>query len=116
MRDNIRNRLTAIGCKEFSHPRGSAHIRHADTNIFLRPWLDDDPGQNNRIDLLLAEHGHAIGSLLVTDVVLAEAIWTLKSAFDQDKHAQPMALRGLLDESPLRIRKSRNCHGACIPV
>jgi predicted nucleic-acid-binding protein len=39
------------------------------------------------------------GSLLVTDVVLAEAVWTLKSAFDQDKPAQLLAVRSLLDET-----------------
>ncbi len=33
------------------------------------------------------------GSLLVTDVVLAEAVWTLKAAFEQDKNAQTLAVR-----------------------
>ena len=70
-----------------------------DTNILLRLWLDDDPAQNKRIDALLAEHGNAPGSLLVTDVVLAEAVWTLKSAYDQDKAAQLLAIRSLLDEA-----------------
>ena len=55
-----------------------------DTNILLRLWLNDDPAQNKRIDALLAEHGSTPESLLVTDVVLAEAVWTLRSAFDQD--------------------------------
>jgi predicted nucleic-acid-binding protein len=70
-----------------------------DTNTLLRLWLNDDPGQNKRIDALLAVHGGAPSSLLVTDVVLVEAVWTLKSAFDQDKHAQLMAVRSLLDET-----------------
>ena len=70
-----------------------------DTNILLRLWLNDDPAQNKRIDALLAEHGSTPGSLLLTDVVLAEAVWTLRSAFDQDKAAQLTALRSLLDES-----------------
>lgn len=35
-----------------------------DTNILLRPWLDDDPVQSERIDALLAEHGGAPGSKL----------------------------------------------------
>ncbi len=69
-----------------------------DTNILLRLWLNDDPAQNKRIDALLATHGGMPGSLLVTDVVLAEAVWTLKSAFDQDKRAQSLAVRSLLDE------------------
>jgi predicted nucleic-acid-binding protein len=70
-----------------------------DTNILLRLWLDDDPAQSARIDLLLAEHGGLPGSLLVTDVVLVEAVWTLRSAFEQDKHAQLIAVRSLLEET-----------------
>jgi predicted nucleic-acid-binding protein len=70
-----------------------------DTNILLRLWLNDDPAQNKRIDVLLAAHGGLPGSLLVTDVVLVEAVWTLKSAFEQDKHAQLIAVRSLLEET-----------------
>lgn len=70
-----------------------------DTNILLRLWLDDDPAQNKRIDTLLATHGGTPGSLLVTDVVLVEAVWTLKSAFEQDQHAQLIAVRSLLEET-----------------
>jgi predicted nucleic-acid-binding protein len=35
----------------------------------------------------------------VTDVVLAEAVWTLKAAFDQDRRAQSTAVRSLLEET-----------------
>ena len=35
----------------------------------------------------------------MTDVVLAEAVWTLRSAFDQDKDAQLIAVRSLLEET-----------------
>jgi predicted nucleic-acid-binding protein len=70
-----------------------------DTNILLRLWLNDDPAQNKRIDALLASHGGMPGSLMVTDVVLVEAVWTLKSAFTQDKHAQLLAVRSLLEET-----------------
>ena len=51
-----------------------------DTNILLRLWLNDDPAQSKRIDALLAAWGGMPGSLLVTDVVLVEAIWTLQAA------------------------------------
>jgi predicted nucleic-acid-binding protein len=69
-----------------------------DTNILLRLWLDDDPAQGRKVDRLLAEHGTAPASLLVTDVVLAEALWTLASAYEQDKPAQMLAVRSLLGE------------------
>jgi predicted nucleic-acid-binding protein len=70
-----------------------------DTNILLRLWLNDAPAQNQRIDALLAEHDSTPGSLLVSDVVLAEAMWTLRSAYEQDKPAQLTAMRSLLDEA-----------------
>lgn len=70
-----------------------------DTNLLLRLWLNDDPAQNRRIDKLLADHGGTPASLLVTDVVLAEAVRTLRSAYRQDKAAQLLALRSLLEES-----------------
>jgi predicted nucleic-acid-binding protein len=74
-----------------------------DTNILLHLWLNDDPAQNRRIDALLAAHGGMPGSLLVTDVVLAQAVWTLKSAFDQDRHAQSIAVRSLLEETAFAL-------------
>ena len=69
-----------------------------DTNILLRLGLYDDPAQGKRIDALLAGHGGMPGSVLVTDVVLVEAVWTLRSAFEQDKAAQLLAVRSLLGE------------------
>jgi predicted nucleic-acid-binding protein len=69
-----------------------------DTNILLRLWLNDDPARNRRIDALLAEHGNAPRSLLISDVVLAEAVWTLRSTYEQDKAAQLLAVRSLLEE------------------
>lgn len=70
-----------------------------DSNILLRLWLNDDPAQNERLDALLAVHGRKPASLMVTDVVLAEAMWTLRSAYGQDKAAQLTAARSLLGES-----------------
>lgn len=69
-----------------------------DTNVLLRLWLNDDPVQAPRVEALLSEHGQGMGSLLVTDVVLAEALWVLASAYEQDKAAQLAAVHSLLDE------------------
>lgn len=69
-----------------------------DTNVLLRLWLNDDPVQAPRVEALLSEHGQGMGALLVTDVVLAEALWVLASAYEQDKSAQLVAVRSLLDE------------------
>ncbi len=70
-----------------------------DTNILLRLWLDDDAAQSDRIDKLLLEYGRAPGSLMVGDVVLAEAVWTLASAYGQGRDEQLTAVRSLLDEA-----------------
>lgn len=72
-----------------------------DTNIVLHLWLNDNPAQDKRIDALLATHDGKPGSLPVTDAALAEAVWTLKSAFEQDKRAQLIAVRSLLEEPPI---------------
>jgi predicted nucleic-acid-binding protein len=83
-----------------------------DTNILLRLWLNDDPAQNKRIDALLGEHGSTPGSLLVTDVVLAEAIWTLASAFDQSKQGLLSAVRSLLEETAFAFEDREAIVGA----
>ena len=70
-----------------------------DTDILLRLCRNDEPSQSKRIHALLAAHGGTPGSLVVTDVVLAEPLCTLKSASDQDKPVQLLAVRSLLDES-----------------
>ena len=70
-----------------------------DTNILLRLWVDDDPAQGRRVEALLSEHGKTPGSLLVTDVVLVEALWTLRTAYGQDKATELLVLRSMLDEA-----------------
>lgn len=55
-----------------------------DTNILLRLATNDDPAQVASIKRWLAVH--AQGELLyVNHVVLAEAIWTLKSVYRADR-------------------------------
>lgn len=70
-----------------------------DTNVLLRLWLDDDPAQSRRIDALLATHGREAGSLLISDVVLGEAVWTLGSVYEHGKAEQLKAVRSVLDEA-----------------
>ena len=52
----------------------SSTVIGLDTNVLLRLWLNDDAAQAPRVEALLSEHGQGMGSLLVTDVVLAEAL------------------------------------------
>jgi predicted nucleic-acid-binding protein len=55
------------------------------------------------------------GSLRVTDVVLVEAVWTLKSAFEQDKHVQLIAVRSLLEETAFSF-EDREAVAAALPL
>jgi hypothetical protein len=91
----------AAGAAVCSHParREKPHGIGVDTNILLRLWPNDDQAQNQRIDALLAVHGATPESLLVIAATLGAALHTLRSAFDQDKAALPLAVRSLLDET-----------------
>ncbi|MDZ7750927.1 MAG: type II toxin-antitoxin system VapC family toxin [Gammaproteobacteria bacterium] len=44
-----------------------------DTNVLLRHVLQDDPDQSSRASAVMARHS----SVLITDVVLVECLWTL---------------------------------------
>lgn len=55
-----------------------------DTNILLRLATNDDPAQVARIRRWLATHAQG-EPLYVNHVVLAEAIWTLKSVYRADR-------------------------------
>ena len=55
-----------------------------DTNILLRLATNDDPAQVASIRRWLATHAQG-EQLYVNHVVLAEAIWTLKSVYHADR-------------------------------
>lgn len=67
-----------------------------DTNLLLRLLLDDDPAQNAKIDALMDRHATLPDSVMLADVVLAEAIWTLRTVYEQPKSALVAALKKLL--------------------
>lgn len=69
-----------------------------DTNVLLRLLLNDSPAQNKRIDNLLAEYGQSEASVHIADVVLAETLWVLRTAYRQPKAALQEALSALLAE------------------
>jgi len=75
-----------------------------DTNVLLRLWLNDDPALNKRMDTLLAHESQAPASVFVTDVVLVEAVWTLRTVYQQDKAAQVLAVRSLLEETAFALQ------------
>ena len=69
-----------------------------DTNVLLRLLLDDDAAQSAHIDAWLAALPTTAGQVHIADVVLAETVWTLSSAYKQPKTAVLTALQALHDE------------------
>lgn len=69
-----------------------------DTKVLLRLLLDDDPAQSARMDAWLATLPATAGQVHIANVVLAEAVWTLISAYKQPKAALLPALQALLGE------------------
>ena len=66
-----------------------------DTNVVLRRLLDDDAAQSERARRLF----EAEADVLITDVVLAEAVWTLKGKRYKATHNDIIAvIMGLLGE------------------
>lgn len=67
-----------------------------DTNLLLRLLFDDDPAQNAKIDALMSAHATRLASVMLTDVVLAETFWTLRTVYRQPKSALVGAIQSLL--------------------
>lgn len=72
-----------------------------DTNVLVRLVLCDDPAQAGRARELFEAHAGADGSLFVTDVVLAEFAWVLKSRYALPREAIARALSALLGNATL---------------
>lgn len=70
-----------------------------DTNVLVRLVMADDPAQAGRARGLFEAHADADGSLFVSDVVLAEFAWVLKSRYALPREAIARARRaaGQLD-------------------
>ncbi|MDQ2927950.1 MAG: type II toxin-antitoxin system VapC family toxin [Caldimonas sp.] len=69
-----------------------------DTDVLLRLLLNDDAGQMASIEKLFDAYAQRPGSVLISDVVLAETVWTLGAVYRQPKAALLNALRAMLAE------------------
>jgi predicted nucleic-acid-binding protein len=82
-----------------------------DTNILLRLATNDDPAQVSSIKRWLATH--ARGELLyVNHVVLAEAIWTLKSAYRADRQKIDLFVDALLGNAGFELEDAATVEDA----
>jgi uncharacterized protein len=55
--------------------------RFVDTNFFIRYFTDDDSEKADRVEALLTEAADGRICLITADLVLAEVVWVLESAY-----------------------------------
>mgnify|MGYP001206555968 CR=1 FL=1 len=72
-----------------------------DTNVLVRLVLRDDEAQAQRARKLVETHSHSDASLFVSDVVLAEFAWVLRSRYALPGKAIARTLRAMLDNATL---------------
>ena len=72
-----------------------------DTNVLLRLLLRDDAAQAERAQALFDANAERDGTLFVSDVVLAELAWVLRSRYGQGSELIGRAVRGLLGNATL---------------
>ena len=72
-----------------------------DTNVLLRLLLRDDESQAGRAQALFDANSERDGALFVSDVVLAELAWVLRSRYGQAAEPIGRAVRGLLGNATL---------------
>jgi len=75
-----------------------------DTNVLLRYLLADDAQQYTRARNLMASHP----SVLITDVVLVETIWTLTGKrYQLDKAAICKVVRSLIEDTAFEFENAQ---------
>lgn len=67
-----------------------------DTNILVRLLVKDDERQTRKVVRLFSELDADSDRAFVSDVVVCEVVWVLRSAYDFDKAEIARAMRGLL--------------------
>ena len=72
-----------------------------DTNVLVRLVLRDDEAQAQRARKLIDANAHSDGSLFVSDVVLAEFAWVMRSRYALTGEAIARALRALIGNATL---------------
>ena len=72
-----------------------------DTNVLVRLVLRDNEAQAQRARKLLEAHANSDASLFVSDVVLAEFAWVLRSRYALPDEAIAQTLRAMLDSATL---------------
>ena len=70
----------------------------ADTNLLVRHLTEDDPVQTRRVRAWLGEAAAKRENIFVSQVVLAELCWVLKSVYAFDRKGIELGVRELLED------------------
>ena len=77
-----------------------------DTNILIRYLTNDDPGKADRVARLLDEAATGRMLLVTTELVIAELVWVLESAYGLRKAQISPLVRGILATPSLEVVNS----------
>lgn len=72
-----------------------------DTNVLIRLLTRDDEEQAERARQLLEDHAAEDGALFVSDIVLAEVVWTLERAYALGREEIAGAVRAMAGNATL---------------
>lgn len=72
-----------------------------DTNVLVRLLTRDDEKQANKARALLEKHADEDAAFYVSDIVLAELVWTLERSYDYDRNSIALTLKALADNATL---------------
>ena len=72
-----------------------------DTNVLVRLLTRDDEKQANKARVLLESHADEDAAFFVSDIVLAELVWTLERSYGYDRDSIAQALKALADNATL---------------
>jgi predicted nucleic-acid-binding protein len=75
----------------------------ADTNLFLRFLTNDVPAQADQVETLLQRAGKGEVTLVTTELVIAEIVWTLESYYQVPKSEIQDKLLAILNTPGLEV-------------
>jgi predicted nucleic-acid-binding protein len=74
-----------------------------DTNLFIRYLTNDDPAKADRVEKLLDDAARGDIALLTTEMVMAEVVWVLESAYGLKSSDVAPLIRGILATPGLEV-------------
>lgn len=74
-----------------------------DTNLFIRYLTNDDPAKADRVEKLLDDAARGEVALVTSEMVMAEVVWVLESAYGLKNIGVAHLIRGILATPGLEV-------------